>query len=95
MVRWMCIVTPEDRISAEELRTRLKLNSVREFLQFRGQSGHLERMEGKIPLSSKCSTLKFSCSFPRGRPRKTWNKIIRSDQKERKVSKDLVKDKNF
>ena len=32
-VRWMCNVRPDDKISAEELRTRLKLNSMREYLQ--------------------------------------------------------------
>ena len=29
MVRWMCNVRPEDKISTEELRARLKLNSMR------------------------------------------------------------------
>ena len=30
-VRWMCNVRPEDRISVEELRTRLKLKSIRKY----------------------------------------------------------------
>ena len=34
-VRWLCNVLSEDRISAEELRTRLKLKSMRECLQDR------------------------------------------------------------
>ena len=33
MVRFMCNVRPDDRISAEEHRTRLKLSSMRGFLQ--------------------------------------------------------------
>ena len=34
MVRCMCNVRPENRVSAEELRTGLKLNSVRKCLQY-------------------------------------------------------------
>ena len=34
-VRWLCNVLSEDRISAEELRARLKLKSMRECLQDR------------------------------------------------------------
>ena len=44
--------------------------------------------------SSKCRTFKASDSFPRVQPRKTWNEAIRSDLKERKVSKDISKDRN-
>ena len=33
MVRWVYNVRPKDRISAEELRTRLKLNAMKECLQ--------------------------------------------------------------
>ena len=44
--------------------------------------------------SSKCRTFKVSGSFPRGRPRKTWNELIRIDLKERKVGKDIAKDTN-
>ena len=32
MIRWMCNFRPEDKISAEELRTKLKWNSLREYL---------------------------------------------------------------
>ena len=42
--------------------------------------------------SSKCWTFKVSDSFPRGRPREKWNKVIRNDLKERGVSKDLAKE---
>ena len=44
--------------------------------------------------SSKCRTFKVGGSFPTGRPRKAWNEVIRSDLKERKVSKDIHKDIN-
>ena len=41
--------------------------------------------------SSKCRTFKVIGSFYRGRPRKTWIEIIRSDLKERRVSKVIAK----
>ena len=47
MVRWMCNVKSEDKISAEELRTRMKLKSMKECLQDRRLQWfvHIERME--------------------------------------------------
>ena len=94
-IRWMCHVWPEDRTSAEELTARLKINSMRECLQdIRIQEfGHLERMEENTRLSA-WKAFNVSVSVPRERPRKTSNKVIRSDLKERKVSKDLAKDRN-
>ena len=35
MVTWMCNVSPGDRISAEEIRDRLKLKGISEYLQDR------------------------------------------------------------
>ena len=47
MVRWMCSGSPEDRFSPVEVRTRLKLKSLMEYLQDKTLQcfGHLERME--------------------------------------------------
>ena len=92
IVRWMSNARSGSRISAEKLRTRLKLNSMKEFLQDRRLQclGLLERME-ENPLSNTCRTFKVNDSLTRGRPRKTWNEVNRSDLKEREVSKDLAK----
>ena len=38
---------------------------------------------------SKCRTFKVSGCFPRKGLWKTWNEVIRSNLKERKVGKDL------
>ena len=67
MVSLMCKVGSEDRISAEELRTRPKLTSTRECLQDRRLRWfvHPERME-ESAWSSKCRTFKVSGSSPRG-----------------------------
>ena len=47
MVRWIYNISPEDKISAEELRASLKLLSMRERLQDKRLQwfGHVERME--------------------------------------------------
>ena len=47
MVKWMSNVRSTDKSSAEQLRTRRKLNSTKQRLQDRGLQwfGHLERME--------------------------------------------------
>ena len=93
MARLMCNINPDDRISSEELKTRLKLKSTRECLHGRRLQwfGHLERME-ESAWFSKCRI--FSSSIHRGRPRKICNEVIRSDLKLRKVSKDIAKDRN-
>ena len=66
-------------MSPQEFKTRLKLSNLRGCLQDRRQHwfDHLERMEENA-WSSKCSTFIVRHSFPRGRPRKTWNEVIRS-----------------
>ena len=81
MNKWLCNVRPEDRISAEELRTRVKLKSMRECLQGRRLQWfcHLETVEE---------------SFPRGRPSKAWNVVIRNDVKRSRVNKEPAKDRN-
>ena len=54
--------------------------------------GQLERMEENA-WPSKYRTFKVSGSFPRIWPWKTSKKVIRSELKERKVHKDLARDK--
>ena len=87
MVRWICNVWLEDKISAEELRS--KLNNMRKSAQARRLqwSGHGKRVD-KSAWSSKYRNFKVSGSFPREWPRKIWNKVIRSNLKERKVNKN-------
>ena len=71
---------PEDKISAEELRTYLGNEEI-----FRGQTTAMvwsPRENGSI----KCRTFKVSHSFLRVQPRRKWNEVIRSDLKENKVT---------
>ena len=70
MITWMCTINSEDKISAEELRTRLNLESLKECLQDRFHYFvHLEITE-KSAWSSKCRTLKDSGSLPKEQQRK-------------------------
>ena len=57
MVRWICSVRPDDRIFTVELKTRLKLKSMRERLQDRRLQWfeHIERIEESVWFS-KCRT---------------------------------------
>ena len=60
MVRWMCPVTPEGRISAKELATRMKLTSMRSQDRRLQWLGHLEGMEGSACFNG-CRALRVSC----------------------------------
>ena len=66
MLGWMRNVRPEDRISLEKFRNRLKLNSMRECLEDRRLQwfDQLERMEKNAWLS-KYRSFKVRGSFPR------------------------------
>lgn len=65
IVRWICTVRLEDKVSAEKLMKRLKLISMRDNLQDRRPQsfGHLKKIK-QSTWSSKCRTFKFSGSFP-------------------------------
>ena len=87
MVRWSSHVSPGDRISSVQLRNRLQLNNMREYLQNKKLS-RLERMRDNV-WSGKYGTSKAAGHQCRRSRRKTWNEVIRSDLKESKFSKDL------
>lgn len=63
--RWNCNVRFEDKTPIEELRIKLKLNSLTESLQDKKlqQFGHLETLK-ESAWSSKCRTFKISDNFP-------------------------------
>ena len=72
MVRWMCGVTIKDRITTAELRERLGICNVTNFVR-RGRLGwfgHVERKSDDDWVKS-CRSLKVSGERGRGRRRKT------------------------
>ena len=94
MIRWMCNVSLKDRLRSDELRGRLNLESIGRCVQNRRlhRFGHIERMDKSFWVC-RCRAFEVSDSFGRGRPKKTWEEVIKTDLRERRVSKDLTRDR--
>ena len=90
MIRWMCNTSLKDRKSSDELRSRLAIHRIRDVIQARRLRwfGHLERMEGDNCVS-KCRDLVVPGTKPRGRPRKTWQEVIRTDMRQKNLRPEL------
>ena len=86
----MSDVRSEDKISAGELKNRLKLNRIREYLGDRRLQwfSHLERTEENAWSSNyKLMHVLKECDLEN----QAWNDVIGRDLKNRDFSKDLVK----
>ena len=94
MLRWMCRVKLSDHVSSKDLRCRLRLVSVRALIQSRRLSwfGHVERMDDDNWVS-KCRSYAVEGRSVRGRPRKTWNEVVRNDLKEKNIDKIVAQDR--
>ena len=55
-------------------------------------NGHIERMDKSFWVS-RCRAVEVSGSASRGRQNKTWEEVIKMDLRERRVSKDLARDR--
>ena len=89
MVRWMCNVRLEDRVSSEsllrklgivDLGTMLRCNRLRWY-------GHVSRSDGSI---KKVTELVIEGHRLRGRPKKTWNDFITDDCKQWRMTSDTT-----
>ena len=54
--------------------------------------GHIERMDKKF-WGSRCRAVEVSGSVGREKPKKTWEEVIKMDLRERRVSKNLARDR--
>ena len=90
----MCNVSLKDRLRSDELRGRLNLESIGKCVQNRRLRwfGHIERMDKSFWVS-RCRAVEVSGSVGRGRPKRTWEEVIKMDLRERRVSKDLARDR--
>ena len=80
MVRWMCRISLSEETPSEEIRDRLGIQDISVVMrQIRLKGlGHIERMETENWVS-KCRSLVIDGAAGRGRPRKTWNKVLQND----------------
>ena len=94
MVRWMCGVTLKDRKSSEELRDRLGLANIRDCVQSRRLRwfGHVERMDDANWVK-KSREITVVGQRGRGRPRKTWAEVVRSDLAAKGIDRTLAQNR--
>ena len=90
MIRWMCNTSLKDKKSSDELRNRLGIHIIRDVIQARRLRwfGHLERME-RDNWVIKCRDLVVPGTKSRGRPRKTWQEVIRTDMRQKNLRPEL------
>jgi len=94
MVRWMCGVTLKDRISSEELLSRVGVEPVDDVVR-RGRLrwfGHVER-KSEDDWVKRCLELEIAGKAGRGRSRKTWLECVKGDMKDLGVCKADAKDR--
>ena len=91
----MCNTSLKDRKSSDELSSRLGIHSIRDVIQARRLRwfGHLERMEGDNWVS-KFIDLVVPGTKPRGRPRKTWQEVIRTDLQQKNLRTELTQSRS-
>jgi hypothetical protein len=80
MVRWMCGVSLKNRVSNEELNSRLAVEQVADVVR-QGRLrwfGHLERKDSDDWVSS-CRNIEVVGAKSRGRGKKTWGECVRHD----------------
>ena len=94
MIQWMCNVSLKNRLRSDELRGRLNLESIGRCVQNRRFCwfGNIERMDKSFWVS-RCRAVEVSSSACRGRPKKMWEEVIKMDLRERRVRKDLARDR--
>jgi len=94
MVRWMCGVTLKDKISSEELLSRVGVEPVGDVVR-RGRLrwfGHVER-KSEDDWVKKCLELEIAGKAGRGRCRKTWLECVKGDMKDLGVCRTDAKDR--
>jgi len=93
MMRWLCRVKLMDRISSEELRRRLGLESIDVVMRRRRLRcfGHVERKEDSWV--KHCMEMDISGNKPKGRPKKTWWECVQKDMKTVGLKRDDALDR--
>ena len=86
MIRWICGVRLEDKISSESLLLKLEIVDLQTLIRYNRLQwfGHVQRSEGPI---KDITELEVAGQRRRGRPNKTWSDTIRDDRKRWNASR--------
>ncbi len=94
MLRWLNNVKMADGKTNEEVRRMLDVDPIRQVLQRNRLRwfGHVERKKEDDGVK-RAQNLVVDGRRPRGRPRKTWTDVVKSDMKERNMTRELAHDR--
>ncbi|KAG2599534.1 hypothetical protein PVAP13_5KG428814 [Panicum virgatum] len=94
ILRWICGHTRMDRVRNDDIRDRLELEPIEEnLIQHRlGWFGHVQRRPPEAPVYSGILKHDGNMRRGRGRPKLTWEEIIRRDLKDWSIPRDLSLD---
>ena len=81
MIRWICNVKAKDEVSSDSLLTKLGIQELDVVLRTGRMRwfGHVERSTGWI---SEVGKLNVDAQKRAGRPRKSWDEVIKNDRKK-------------
>ena len=81
MIRWICNVKAKDEVSSDSLLTKLGIQDIDVVLRTGRMRwfGHVERSTGWI---SEVRKLNVVAQKRSGRPRKSWDEVIKNDRKK-------------
>ena len=97
MIRWMCGYTKLDRNRNVVIRERVGVTLLEDKLRETRLRwfGHVKRRSVGA-LVRRCEAIHLlDCRRGRGRPKMSWNMVIRSDMKSLGLTEDMAQDRNL
>jgi len=97
MIRWMCGYTRLDRIRNVVIGERVGVAPIEDKLRETRLRwfGHVKRRSVSAPVR-KCESIHLlDGKRGRGRPKMSWNMVIRSDIKSLRLTEDMAQDRNM
>jgi len=97
MIRWMCGYTRLDRIRNAVIREWVGVTPLEDKMRETRLRwfGHDKRRSRSAPVR-RCEAIHLlHCRRGRGRPKMSWNEVVRSDMKSKGLTKDMAQDKNL
>ncbi|KAG2628271.1 hypothetical protein PVAP13_3KG505100 [Panicum virgatum] len=96
MLRWFCGHTRRDRVRNEVIRDRVGVALIEEKLtQHRLRwFGHVQRRPHEAPVRNGVLERVDNVKRGRGRPKLTWDELVKRDLKDWNISKEITLDRN-